>query len=331
MKVKAIVFPEPNKFEIRELELRDIEEDEILVKSLYSGISIGTERWALTNKGGYWKYPIVPGYQNAGIVEKIGKKVTNFKEGDIVFTSYSEIPEGYFSYSGSHMSYVICKVKNDMPQKDPIKLEGEMNLKEVCLLTMATVGYNGANWKGVVSEGDSVIVIGQGLIGQMCAQNAKIRGASKVIGLDFYDKRVEISSKYSTDLSINPKKTDLRELFKKGVLTRAEVVVEATGIPENIYEYTWMVKYGGKMMLLGTYHGKSEIEWRKIHPLRITLYTTDYYTREEQLSALKLIQERKLKIEPLITHEAESSDALKIYDLMLNNPAEILGAIIRWV
>ena len=75
MKVRMVVFPEPNRAEMREGELPALQEDEILVKVLYSGVSVGTERWILTNKIEGTKYPLVPGYQNVGIVEEVGNKV----------------------------------------------------------------------------------------------------------------------------------------------------------------------------------------------------------------------------------------------------------------
>ena len=329
MRVKAVVFPKPNKYELRELNLPDIENDEILVRVKYSGVSVGTERWILSNKCEGLKYPVIPGYQSVGEVIQAGKDVDEYSEGDKVFVPLSRHPQGYHD-TACHMSYLICKGYLRAGYNSPLKLELNFKEKEIALLTLATVGYNGVSWKNVVSRGDVVVVIGQGMIGQMAAQHAKIRGARKVITSDFIPKRVELSAKYSADIAVNAKEANLSELVKKEAPEGVNVVIESVGIPENIVESAQLIKYGEKMMLLGAYHGTSEIKWRKIHPRRITIYTTDCYIREEQMATLKLIQEGRLKISPLITHELTINDATKAYDMMLNNPEKMLGVIIKW-
>lgn len=333
IKAKAVVFPEPNKAEIREITLPEVEDDDILVKMEYSGVSVGTERWILTSTIPGLKYPLVPGYQNIGTVQEVGKKVTSFKTGDKVFLGYSRLPDGLSAGSGAHMSYGVYAQNREGIgiRQNAIKITDDFIPQEVALLTLATVGYNGANWKDVVSKGDLVVVIGQGMIGQMASQNARARGARKVITSDFFDKRVELSGKYSADIAVNSKKTDLLELVKKEDPKGADVVIESVGIGKNISEAAKLVKrFTGKLMLLGTYWGMTPVNWREIHGPRITIYTTDYYFREEQLAALKLLKEKKLKIKPLITHEFNYKEAPKIYEMMLNDPSEMLGVVIDW-
>ena len=77
---KAVVFVEKNKVEVRTIELPAPQDDEILVKTLFSGVSAGTELWSLT--GQYWStvFPTVPGYQKTGVVEQVGSKVLNYKK-----------------------------------------------------------------------------------------------------------------------------------------------------------------------------------------------------------------------------------------------------------
>src|SRR5215471_21870179 len=78
MKAPAVEVPEPGP-------------DEVRVRTAFSGISQGTERWALTGRYGHFDvdysayYPCSPGYQAAGIVESVGSAVTDLTEGDHVF------------------------------------------------------------------------------------------------------------------------------------------------------------------------------------------------------------------------------------------------------
>src|SRR6266487_4008286 len=78
VRAAAIVFAEPGRVEIRPVDIPDVGPDEVGVRTAYSGVSQGTERWLLTgryNRAGEdvaANYPCYPGYQAAGIVERTG-------------------------------------------------------------------------------------------------------------------------------------------------------------------------------------------------------------------------------------------------------------------
>ena len=71
IKCKAVVFTEPRQVEVRQIELPEGDRGDIVVRTLYSGISAGTELWSLTGK--YWctRFPTIPGYQKVGVVEQV--------------------------------------------------------------------------------------------------------------------------------------------------------------------------------------------------------------------------------------------------------------------
>ena len=54
MKTQAVVFPEPNRVEIRDMETPDPEPDQVGIRTVFSGISQGTERWAYTGRYGHF-------------------------------------------------------------------------------------------------------------------------------------------------------------------------------------------------------------------------------------------------------------------------------------
>ncbi len=90
---EAIVFPAPNVVEVRPVLLPDPGPREVGVRTVYSGVSLGTERGCFT--GSYNRmgqrvadaYPFVTGYQKAGIVDRVGSEVSRVKTGDHVILS----------------------------------------------------------------------------------------------------------------------------------------------------------------------------------------------------------------------------------------------------
>jgi 2-desacetyl-2-hydroxyethyl bacteriochlorophyllide A dehydrogenase len=93
LKAKGVVFTAPERVEVLEVEVPEPTPNDVVIRVLYSGISIGTERWILTNKYKGVSYPLVSGYQFCGIVEEIGSNVTTLRKGDVVFARHSRILE----------------------------------------------------------------------------------------------------------------------------------------------------------------------------------------------------------------------------------------------
>src|SRR5271155_4361250 len=98
MKARQAVITKPFATEVREVELSDPAENQILVATEISAISPGTElavytgthQWLLDPNLPDWKFPFRPGYSAAGTVAAVGAKVTGWKVGDRV------------SYPGNH-------------------------------------------------------------------------------------------------------------------------------------------------------------------------------------------------------------------------------------
>src|SRR3989338_3906 len=107
---KAVVFKGPREVVVEEIDFPSLNENDIQIKNIFTGISIGTERWVLTNqyeplKG---KFPIIPGYQVVGEIYKMGKKVKCFKKGDLVVNGWVgsiKTVSNFTSGWGAHATY----------------------------------------------------------------------------------------------------------------------------------------------------------------------------------------------------------------------------------
>ena len=93
MKSASIVFPEAQRCDVIDEEIGDPGPGEILLQTAVSLISTGTESWcyrgefdAGTSWAGWVEYPFYPGYSNVGQVVKVGQQVSEFAEGDRVFS-----------------------------------------------------------------------------------------------------------------------------------------------------------------------------------------------------------------------------------------------------
>src|SRR5690606_14722511 len=102
--------------------------------------------------------------------------------------------------------------------------------------------------------GDCATVIGQGAIGLLMTQIAKLKGC-RVIATDVDASRLKLAEKYGADICINAQNEDVvgrvREVTKRG----SDVVVEAAGLTKAVEQTPFLVRKAGKVALVGEFKG----------------------------------------------------------------------------
>jgi len=320
---KAIVFKQAGAVTVKKIAIPDIKEDEILTKTLFSGVSIGTERWVLAGKRSDAAFPCIPGYQNVGKIIALGKKVRNFKVGDHVLQcAFSQLPKGMNHGCGSaHASHLVGNYKNAVP------LLAGVNKKQAALAWVAGCSLEGIILSKVAKK-DKVLVIGQGLIGQMSAQIARSCGAT-VYTADIDDRRLELSKRYSADVVINPAKTPLGQAIEELSPGGVDIAIEATGNKKLIDLAISCIKPHGKLCLQGWYPGRISLDFMKAHMKEISIhFPCAWGWKKGLLKVQKLLQQKK--INPLITDCVDFKKAPGIYRKMLCGKTQALGIVFKW-
>ena len=87
--MKEVVVVEPHKYEVREVEIPELaNEDEVLIQMKSAGVC-GSDHHIWHGSNPCSTYPRIPGHENAGVIAKIGKNVKNVKVGDHVIEIFS--------------------------------------------------------------------------------------------------------------------------------------------------------------------------------------------------------------------------------------------------
>ena len=134
--------------------------DELLLKTEHTLISQGTEMDCLMNRiATQTQYPKNLGYSAVAIVLQCGSEVTEFQEGDRVLV-----------YHSSHSDYLI---KN---RKDLVRVPNGLAGEEAVLAVVGAMGFQGLR-KIRPELGETIMVMGLGLLGQISAQTAALSGA----------------------------------------------------------------------------------------------------------------------------------------------------------
>ncbi|WP_320128616.1 zinc-binding alcohol dehydrogenase [uncultured Sphaerochaeta sp.] len=319
MYCKKICAYEPGKVKLIEVELGEIKDDEVLVKTLFSTISPGTElAWINHMENTPGQYPYYPGYSCSGRIEKIGKEVQDFSIGDRVVAN---VP---------HCSYFIEKAEKCT------KIPSCIDSLEASAFRLASISLQGIR-KADIQIGDAVAVLGLGAIGNLAAQIAHVAGAGKVVGFDFIESRrenaVSCGIKYCKENGNDPEN-----------LNAFNVVVEATGNPKAVLTALHMAKPLGTVVLLGSTRGlvdglnvyadihRKGIQVIGAHEMHRAQSDRDCFGhfrshKIDEQTIINLLAEKRIQLLPLINEVSAPENAQVVYDrLAARNSSLILVA-----
>lgn len=328
----AVVFVEPNRVETWAMELPDPGPEEVGVRTAYSGVSQGTERLALTGRYNHMGeniaafYPCSPGYQAAGIVDAVGANVSDLHPGDPVFVQGTRFADPSWKYPGpclaSHAGYLVA------PRAAVTALPSSVDLAGASLYHMAAVSMHGARLAGI-HAGELVVVIGQGMIGQMSAQAARLKGA-RVITADTIRLRVDLSALYSADCAVDVSTENLADILHREAPGGADVVVDTTGSSQMVRQCIDLVCGEGRICLQGYYPDPVIFDFHPTHLKRVTVTFPCGWDRETDTHLSEHLAAERIRIAPLITHRFLYWDAAQAYQLILEHPEQSLGVVLDW-
>src|SRR6266851_6825813 len=134
---------------------------EVLIRTRVSALSVGTEVWRYINGGHYGDEGSACGYNSAGLVVAVGSGVTDFQPGDVAFA-----PE-------PHAELLLVKAHR------AIRVPPGVNIESAAFSYLPTLGLHALR-SAQYAAGENVLVIGQGIVGVLAAQVARMVGARVV-------------------------------------------------------------------------------------------------------------------------------------------------------
>ena len=334
MHAKALICDENQNFSYADVALSDPGPEHLLIRALYSGVSIGTEFALIRNKIAGQQYPLCTGYQGVGVVEHVGDKVDAFKVGDKVY--YRDNREGMQLPDGTKVSAaagVHCSAAVVRPQTThglELLPEGVPS-DAASLFVMPAVGLNGVDTANP-RMGDVVAVYGAGLVGLGVIAACSHRGCV-VVAVDLEQNRLDVARKLGADYLINGTTQNVVEELQKIAPDGADVVFESTGVPACIDPAIELCRRHGKFVLQGHY-GTAPLSYQFAppHGKRLTMfYPCDDGFAPCRRAVLKNMARGVLPWHHTITHRAEAEESPVLYDAINNNNLkDVVGAVIRW-
>ena len=294
--------------------------DEVLVKVKRSLISRGSElygRYVVEQE----RPPQAMGYSDAGDVVEVGNDVKDARVGQPM------------SMMAPHAEYVVGTMEGERAAGFPM-VDG-MSYDASTFLPLAG---GAVAWTLIppVEPGDTVVVTGQGLVGNLCAQAVRQRRPGRVITVDALDLRCRISKECGADEVINVSETDsVQAVLDLTDGKGADVVYECAGGAgggKSFEQGMRMVKTHGVLHLIGLFQGNAyRLESSAVmNKMIIGGYFRSISKDERFTLASEMLMDGRIKIEPLITHRLPGRESDKAYHLLYNSPDQALGVILEW-
>lgn len=231
--MKEVVVTEPHKFEVRTVPIPDItNENEVLVRMKAAGVC-GSDHHIYHGLNPCSTYPRIPGHENAGIVVKKGKNVTNVEVGDhVIVDLISSCGSCYQCKIGRKNVCRDVKVRGSgvdggwreyltVPENELYKISDTISWEDAALVEPYAIGAH-STARGRVVQDDTVFILGAGTIGSIILQTCKAKGCKTVICCDVDEFSLERAKQYGADYVINSKNED--------IVKRVQEITEGNGV-----------------------------------------------------------------------------------------------------
>lgn len=332
MNAKVIQFVSQGKAELLDIDFpdpSDIAPDMVYLKTICTLISPGTEFACINGSVSKNQFPMTLGYSAVATVMAVGANVTKFAVGDRCLC-----------YHSAHRNYQL------MPEHKLVKIvHDSLPSEEAVYCVVGCMGFQGVR-RCRPEFGESLMVMGLGLLGQFAVQTAHLSGCFPVIALDYNEKRRQIALESGADHAFSPGDPELEEKVRavtdgKG----ADSVIEVTGNPQAVVQGLKLTARFGRVSLVGCSRTPTEnIDfYNLVHRPGISIIGAHNQARpmddrrpgvwtmaEDMSLLLKYMDAGRLQCKNLHTMTADPAEAPGIYDRVYNRDPDLLGVVFDW-
>jgi bacteriochlorophyllide a dehydrogenase len=319
IKSRAVVIPRRNTVELRTVQVLEPRSSDVLIRTAYTSISAGTERMLLDGRMPHpaLLFPVVPGYETVGQVVQVGGKAPSDLLGQWVYVGGARCFRGVNPAWGGQSEYISAESDRVVPL-------GAIDPATGVILALAATALHGVNIGGI-RRTDRVLVLGQGIVGQLAARIARLQGAAHVAVADRVPVRLGVAQ---ADQVIDVTRESLDEAIGEANIN---VLIEATGSMTALAGGLPLLANHGRVLLLG-YYDHINIPYAPVFMREAQVLVA----REWQFGpdgdlprARDMIASGELDVRGLLTHRVPLDRIQAAYRLAFEDPS-CLKLVVEW-
>jgi 2-desacetyl-2-hydroxyethyl bacteriochlorophyllide A dehydrogenase len=335
-RTKSLYFTAQRQVSVCEEAIPDLKTTQVLVETLFSAISPGTE--ALVYRGefpdqmsideniadlsGEFAYPLKYGYAAIGQVVATGKDVLDDWDGCLVMAFHP------------HESHFVADPSTLLPVPEDI------NAEDAAFLPTMETAVNFV-MDGAPVIGEDVLIFGQGIVGLLTTSILADFPLANLITLDQHELRRQTSREVGAHESLYPDDATFETLLQDQMPNGADLTYEISGSPAALDQALRVTGFNGRI-IIGSWYGSKRATLNlggRFHRSRIRLTSSQVSSiaprfdgRWTKMRRFEVAWEmiRQLKPSRLITHRFPIERASEAYQLLDQNPGKVIQVLLTY-
>jgi L-iditol 2-dehydrogenase len=342
--MNALLLKEYKRLEIAQLPDPEPGRGEVLVRVKACGIC-GSDVHGYDGHTGRRIPPLVMGHEAAGTVAATGADVRNFRTGDrVTFDSTVYCGDCFFCRRGE---VNLCDRRNVLgvscgdyrrngafaefvvvPERIVYRLPELLSFEQGALIESVSIAVHAVN-RTPRRIGDTVVVVGTGMIGQLVVQTMRHAGCGKLIAIDLEDAKLEMASRFGADLGINAAAPDLRERILEETEGRgADIAFEAVGANAPFNTAITSLRKGGILTLIGNLSPGVQLPLQHIVTREISLFGS-CASSGEYPACIELMARGAINVRPFMSACAPLGDGPAWFERLYRHEPGLMKVILN--
>ncbi len=333
------VMIEPKKIEFRQVETPTPQKGQVLVRIRRIGIC-GSDIHVYHGKHPFTRYPITQGHEVSGEIAALGEGVTGLRLGQKV-TIEPQVVCGA-CHPCRHGKYNLCENLKVMgfqttgtaseyfavDQQKITPLPDEMSYDQGAMIEPLAVAVHAVRRFGDI-QGQRVAVLGAGPIGNLVAQTAKGMGAHSVMITDISQLRLDLAQKCGVDYCVNTKERDFGQaLVDCFGPDKADVIYDCAGNDLTMDQAIQNARKGSAIILVAVFAARAHVDLAVLNDHELDLNTTMMYRHPDYLTAIQLVNDKKVLLDPLMSRHFPFKEYQAAYEYIDSHREDTMKVLI---
>lgn len=338
--MKAIQIPAPATLQVVDIAKPEVKNGEVLLKIKFVGFC-GSDLNTFLGRNPMVKLPVIPGHEVGAVIEAVGPGVPGgFEPGmSVTVNPYTncgkcaacrngrvnacEYNETFgVQRNGAMEEYLALPWQKVIPAPS-------ISPRDCALIEPMSVGFHAVS-RGQVTDIDTVLVIGCGMIGCGAIVRAALRGAT-VIAMDLDAKKLELAKRIGANFTINSQTENVHERLL-GITDGLgpDVIIEAVGSPATYVMAVNEVAFTGRVVCIG--YAKSEVTFQtKLFVQKeLDIRGSRNALPEDFRAVVRYLQQGNCPREELISKTVTPEEALAAMEEWSADPGKVFRILVKF-
>ena len=339
--MKALQITEPGRLEVIDLPEPEAGAGEVLLRMEYVGFC-GSDLNTFRGANALAKSPVIPGHEIRAVIEATGPGVPGFLQPGMTvtvnpYTACGVCPSCRRGRPNACRDNQTLGVQRDGAMRELMAVPwekvipaGKLSTREAALVEPMSVGFHAVS-RGAVTDTDTVMVIGCGMVGLGAVVRAALRGAT-VIAADIDDTKLEIARQMGAAHGLNTLAPDFRERLAQ--LTGGDgpdVVVEAVGSPVTYRLAVDSVAFTGRVVCIGYSKQDVTFETRLFVQKELDIRGSRNAEPSDFRAVIKYLERGSCPVDTLISSVVTPEMSTQALSNWSKNPGQVFRILLKTI